>query len=60
MQKPHLDEVVERPGGAPGFLPFFGHRLSPLLRVALAHFLCKKSRTGSDGFGDSKEDEGRR
>jgi len=60
VQYPHLDEVVEGPGGAPGLLPFFCHHLGPLFGVALGHFLCKESRTESGGFGGNEEDEGRR
>ena len=43
MQKSHLDEVIEGPRGAPGFLPLLGHHVGPFLRVALRHFLCAKN-----------------
>jgi hypothetical protein len=39
----HLDKVIERPGGALGFLPFLCHHLDPLLRVAFGHFVQENS-----------------
>ena len=42
VQKPHSDEVVEVPRGAPRLLPLFGHRIGPFLRITLRH--CR-SRT---------------
>jgi len=38
MQESLLDEVVEGSCVAPGFLPFLGHHLGPLLGIALRHF----------------------
>ena len=43
VQKPHLDEVIKGPRGAPRFLPFLGPHLGPFLRVALRHFFCAES-----------------
>jgi len=43
VQKPHLDEVIEGPRGALGFLPLLGHHLSPFLRVTLRYSYCAKS-----------------
>ena len=37
VQKPHSDEVVEGPRGAPRLLPLFGHHLGPLLQITLRH-----------------------
>ena len=31
VQKPHSDDVVEGPRGAPRLLPLFGHHLGPFL-----------------------------
>ena len=42
VQKPHLDEVVEGPRGAPRFLPLLGRHLDPFLRITLRHFFCTK------------------
>jgi len=43
VQKPHLDEVIEGPHGAPGFFPLLGHHLGPFLRVTLRHFYYVES-----------------
>jgi len=43
VQKPHSDEVVEGPRGAPRFLPLFCHHLGPFLQIALRHLHSRAS-----------------
>jgi len=52
VEKPHSDEVVEGPRGAPRFLPLFFHHLGPFLRIALRHLHSRASfELGVECFG---------
>jgi len=58
VQKSHLDEVVEGSCVAPGFLPFLGHHLDPLLGITLRHFFLVEGFELGFGFEGAEEDEG--
>jgi len=58
MKEPLLDEVVEGPCVAPGFLPFFGHHLGPLLDITLRHHNSRKVSSSALRFEGDEEDGG--
>jgi len=58
MQKPLSDEVVEGSCVALGLLPFLGHHLSSLLRIALSHFGSWKLSSSALRFKGGGKDGG--